>query len=205
MMKIVAENLGVVRGEDLIFSGISFDVVAGEALIVRGPNGAGKSTLLRVLAGLLPLEAGNFRHEDDAGEFEDADFSQLCHYLGPQNAMKPALTVQENLEFWQKFAGQPHMDIHEALDMVGLGGLESVPFAHLSTGQRRRISIARLLVSYRPIWLLDEPTSGLDAASEAQFAALMEAHLEDDGLIIAATHIPLGLKNVKDLLFEDAI
>ncbi len=113
------------------------------------------------------------------------------------------MSVAENLRFWQDFAGQPHLDVDEALDMVVLDGLQSVPFAHLSTGQRRRIGIARLLVSYRPIWILDEPTSGLDAASEKQFADLMKVHLEDGGLIIAATHIPLGLETAPVLVLGD--
>lgn len=200
-MKIIADQLSVVRGEDLIFSALSFGVSAGEALIIRGPNGAGKSTLLRAICGLLPLHSGTLRHEDPAGEFGEANLAELCHYLGHDNAMKPAMTVGENLRFWQKFAGQPHLDVDEALEMVGLDGLDPVPFSHLSTGQRRRIAIARLLVSYRPIWLLDEPTSGLDAASEAQFSALMQAHLEDEGIIIAATHVPLGLKNAREFIF----
>ena len=198
-MKLVADQLSVVRGEEMIFSAFSFDVSSGEALIVEGPNGVGKSTLLRSICGLLPLQSGALRFDDPSGEFGDARVVELCHYLGHDNAMKPALSVGENLAFWQEFYGQAHLDVDEALHMVGLAGLETVPFAHLSTGQRRRIGIARLLVSYRPIWLLDEPTSGLDAASAEQFCALMRAHLEDDGLIIAATHIPLGLTSAKVL------
>jgi len=200
-MKLIAAHIAVIRGEDLILEDVSFSVASSEALIVRGENGSGKSTLLRAIAGLLPLEAGTFSIEDAESEFGGASHVELCHYLGHENAMKPAMSVGENLSFWQEFAGQPHMEIDEAMDMVGLDGLQDVPFAHLSTGQRRRISIARLLVSYRPIWLLDEPTAGLDAASEKQFAELMKAHLEDDGIVIAATHIPLGLENTKELVF----
>lgn len=200
-MKLIAAHIAVIRGEDLILEDVSFSVASSEALIVRGENGSGKSTLLRAIAGLLPLEAGTFSIEDTESEFGGASHVELCHYLGHENAMKPAMSVGENLSFWQEFAGQPHMEIDEAMDMVGLDGLQDVPFAHLSTGQRRRISIARLLVSYRPIWLLDEPTAGLDAASEKQFAELMKAHLEDDGIVIAATHIPLGLENTKELVF----
>lgn len=199
-MKLVVENISVTRGEDLILSDLSFRVTSGEALMVRGANGAGKSTLLRALAGLLPLEAGALNIEDSDGEFGEARLPELCHYLGTDNAMKPAMSVGENLSFWQEFTGQPHLSVDEALEMVGLDGLQTVPFAHLSTGQRRRIGIARLLVSYRPVWLLDEPTSGLDAGSEAQFSELMKVHLEDGGLIIAATHVPLGLKQVRELM-----
>lgn len=201
-MMVTADNLSVVRGEDLIFSDLSFTVSSGEALVVRGPNGAGKSTLLRAVAGLLPLEGGALTFEDPSGEFGEADLPQLCHYLGHENAMKPSMSVEENLRFWQEFAGQPHLEVDESLEMVGLRGLGPVPFSHLSTGQRRRTAIARLLVSYRPLWLLDEPTAGLDSASEAQFTALMKAHLEDDGLIIAATHVPLGLKGAKEFVLQ---
>ena len=197
-MKLLANDISVVRGEDLIFAGISFDVSNGEALVVRGENGAGKSTLLRSIAGLLPLESGAISLDHLETEFGEAKLPELCHYLGSENAMKPAMSVGENLAFWQDFAGQPHHDPEEALDLVGLEGLSDLPFGHLSTGQRRRTSIARLLVSYRPIWLLDEPTSGLDAHSARQFTGLMEAHLADDGIIIAATHIPLGLKKAKE-------
>ncbi len=200
-MKVIADNLSVERGEDLIFEGLSFEVSSGEALIIRGPNGAGKSTLLRAIAGLLPLLTGELRIENKDKEFGDARLPELCHYLGPNNAMKLSMSVEQNLSFWQDFAGQAHLGIDEALEMVGLSGLGPVPFAHLSTGQRRRIGIARLLVSYRPIWLLDEPTSGLDGASEAQFAELMEVHRQDGGLIIAATHISLGLNNIKEFVF----
>ncbi len=200
-MKLIASNIAVIRGEDLILQDVSFNVSAGEALIIRGENGSGKSTLLRAIAGLLPLEVGSFSIEDPTNGFGGTTHTDLCHYLGHENAMKPAMSVGENLVFWQEFAGQPHLDIDEAMDMVGLDGLQDVPFAHLSTGQRRRISIARLLISYRPIWLLDEPTAGLDAASEKQFSELMKAHLEDDGIILAATHIPLGLDSTKELVF----
>ncbi len=200
-MKIIADKIAVMRGEDLVLNGLSFEVATGEALIVRGANGSGKSTLLRALAGLLPLEGGTLDLEKEA-EFGDAGPADLCHYLGHENAMKTAMSVGENLSFWQDFAGQAHLDVSEALDMVGLAGLESIPFAHLSTGQRRRASIARLLVSWRPIWLLDEPTSGLDAQSEEQFAGLMQAHLEEDGLIVAATHMPLDVSSARFLDLE---
>jgi len=122
-----------------------------------------------------------------------------CHYLGHQNAMKPALSVRENLLFWQKFNGEPRLDIDEALDAVDLPGVEHLPFGYLSTGQKRRVSIAKLLVSHRPLWVVDEPTAGLDKASEARFAGLMRTHMQDGGLVIAATHIPLGLDAVSGI------
>src|SRR5690606_30582420 len=136
----------------------------GGGLVVTGPNGSGKSTLLRIVAGLLPPAAGLIRLEDAPAGFEGV--AAACHYLGHANAMKTALTVDENLRFWRGFSGEPHLEVEEAREMVGLPETGHLPYGYLSTGQRRRVSIARLLVSYRPVWLLDEPTAGLDKASE---------------------------------------
>lgn len=192
-MKLVVENLGVERGEEPILSALSFSVESGQALEISGDNGSGKSTLLMALAGLLPSVGGTIELLDRDPEFDDIPLPELCHLLGAENAMKPTLSVEDNLTFWRSYHGAPHLEVDEALEMVGLGGLQSVPFGHLSTGQRRRIGICRLLVSWRPIWLLDEPTSGLDGHSVKQFSKLMQAHLQDDGMIVAATHLPLGL------------
>ncbi len=190
-MRLVVEGLAGERGGETVFAGVSFSLGPGEALTVTGPNGAGKSTLLRIVAGLLPAASGTARLEG-AGEAYP-DVQSASHLLGHGNAMKPALSVDENLRFWRGFLGEPHLSVDEALETVGLAEIGHLPFGYLSTGQRRRIGIARMLISYRPIWLLDEPTAGLDTASEAQFAALMQAHLEDGGMIVAATHLPLGL------------
>lgn len=196
-MRLIAENLGGERGGEPVFSNVSFDLSESEGLVVTGPNGSGKSTLLRVVAGLLPASDGVIRLEDDSEEWPD--IASACHYLGHGNAMKTALSVEENLHFWQEFAGEPHLSVAEALEMVDLPQVGRLPYGYLSTGQKRRVSIAKLLVSYRPVWLLDEPTAGLDKASEAQFAALMGAHLEDSGIIVAATHTPLGLEGLRAL------
>jgi len=197
-MRLIAEKLGGERGGEPVFDDINFQVEPGEGLIVTGANGSGKSTLLRIVAGLLPASSGAIRLEAaDAEEFPSV--AAASHYLGHGNAMKTALSVEENLKFWQEFHGSTHLGIDEAIEMVGLPEVASLPYGYLSTGQKRRISIAKLLVSYRPIWLLDEPTAGLDKASETQFAALMRAHLDDGGIIVAATHIPLGLEGVQHL------
>ena len=195
-MRLSATDMRGERGGETVFSGVSFSLDAGQTLVVTGPNGSGKSTLLRVIAGLLPAAGGSVDFDGD-GEFPD--LQSALHYLGHQNAMKTALTVEENLRFWQAHFGKPHLEMGEALEMVGLEGTRGLPYGYLSTGQKRRVAIARLLASYRPVWLLDEPTAGLDKASETQFAALMRAHCEDGGMIVAATHLPLGLEGVREL------
>jgi heme exporter protein A len=195
-MRLTAENLSGERGGESVFSGVSFVLGMGDALVVTGPNGSGKSTLLRIVAGLLPAAAGRVGLEASDAYPSPASAS---HYLGHQNAMKTALTVEENLGFWRDFAGEPVLSIDEALDRVGLAGLGYLPFAVLSTGQKRRAAIARLLVSHRPVWLLDEPTAGLDEASEARFAELMAAHREKGGIVVAATHQPLALERAAAL------
>lgn len=195
-MRLGAENLAGERGGETIFAGLSFEVLSGEALIVTGPNGSGKSTLLRIICGLLAPEAGKVELLEDRAALP---VRAACHYLGHQNAMKPALSVRENLLFWQKFNGSARFDIDEALEAVDLPGVEHLPFGYLSTGQKRRVSIAKLLISYRPLWIVDEPTAGLDKASESRFAELMRDHMRDGGMVIAATHIPLGLEGVRTL------
>ncbi|WP_315926289.1 heme ABC exporter ATP-binding protein CcmA [Mesorhizobium sp. SP-1A] len=201
-MRLIAENLGGERGGEAVFSGMDFTLGSGEALTVIGPNGSGKSTLLRILCGLLPAAVGKVRLEGGGEDFPTV--AAACHYLGHQNAMKPTLSVTENLAFWRSFLGADgsngrarSLTVAEALETVGLTGIGHLPFGYLSTGQRRRVAIARLLASHRPVWLLDEPTSGLDKASEARFSQLMTAHCLAGGLIVAATHLPLGLKETK--------
>jgi heme exporter protein A len=196
-MRLVAEGLGGERGGEAVFSGIGFVLSDGEALIVTGPNGSGKSTLLRIIAGLLPAAEGTILLE--GGGEHAPDPATACHYLGHENGLKPSLTVAENLDFWRNFSGEPALGIADALEAVGLETVSHLPYGFLSTGQRRRIAIARLLVTRRPLWLLDEPTAGLDRRSEDRFAALMTAHLREGGMIVAATHVALGLEGAQEL------
>lgn len=194
-IRLRVEGLSAKRGEDLIFHDISFIVAAGEALIVTGPNGSGKSTLLRVLAGLLAPESGAVRLDDTTADISHP--RELCHYLGHRNAMKRELTVEENLSFWKSFmgdsVGSSGIGIEEATEALGLGGISHLPFGYLSAGQQRRMAMAKLLVAYRPVWILDEPTAALDAAADRLFAGLVERHLGAGGIVIAATHQPLGV------------
>jgi heme exporter protein A len=195
-MRLIAENLSGSRGGETLFSGISFDLGPGDSLIVTGPNGSGKSTLLRVVAALLPADGGSLRVDSGSGAIGVA---AACHYLGHLNAMKTALTVAENLEFWAAFLGSRQLSPQQALERVGLAGIGHLPFGYLSTGQKRRTAIARLLVSRRPIWLIDEPTAGLDARSEEEFAVLANEHLAGGGIVVAATHQPLEIAGAKTL------
>ncbi len=190
-MRLLGRGIKCVRGGREVFSELDFTAASGEALAVTGPNGAGKTSLLRIVAGLLTSVAGSIDLED--GERERT-VAEQAHYLGHRDAMKPALSVLENLAFWRDFLGGEASNAAESLVAVGLDHAAHLPAGYLSAGQRRRLSIARLLAVRRPIWLLDEPTSALDARGQSLFAALMRDHLARGGLIVAATHAPLGLE-----------
>jgi heme exporter protein A len=173
-----------------VFSGLDFEASSGEALAVIGANGSGKTSLLRMIAGLLTIADGSIGLE---GGERELTLPEQAHYLGHRDALKPALSVIENLTFWRDFLGGEAFDSRASLAAVGLDHAIDLPAAYLSAGQRRRLSIARLLAVRRPIWLLDEPTNALDAAGQNMFAALMNDHLARGGLIVAATHAPLGI------------
>ncbi|MBS9477520.1 heme ABC exporter ATP-binding protein CcmA [Ancylobacter radicis] len=189
-MRLVVERLGCRRGARQLFQQLDFTVETGTALVVTGPNGTGKSSLLRLLAGLARPDSGTVRLE---GAAEPETFAEEVHYLGHLDAHKAALTAAENLRFWRDMLGHPGLSVGAAMDEVGLGGLEGLPVAVLSAGQKRRLALARLLVAQRPLWLLDEPTTALDVAAQARFAELARAHVAQGGLIVAATHAPLDL------------
>jgi heme exporter protein A len=183
-----------VRGGRDVFSGLDFEASSGEALAIIGANGSGKTSLLRMIAGLLAIADGSIGLE--GGETE-LTLPEQAHYLGHRDALKPALSVIENLAFWRDFLGGEPPDakdsLKQSLSAVGLDHAVHLPAAYLSAGQRRRLSVARLLTVRRPIWLLDEPTNALDVAGQGMFAGLMTDHLARGGLIVAATHAPLGL------------
>jgi heme exporter protein A len=197
-------DVDVARGERLLASGLSFYVRAGEAVMITGPNGAGKSTFLRMLAGLLPVSHGRISLD---GAEADTTVAARAHYLGHLNALKPALSVRENLVFWADMlkdsvaVASPEAALcpAAALAAFGLAHVLDVPGGYLSTGQKRRVALARLLVAHRPLWLLDEPSAGLDAGAQAQLTAVMDRHLETGGMIVAATHVPLGLARASEI------
>jgi heme exporter protein A len=189
-MRLSGRGVRCVRGGREVLSGLDFEASSGEALAVTGANGTGKTSLLRMIAGLLTVADGSIDLEGGEAELT---LPEQAHYLGHRDALKPAMSVMENLAFWQDFLGGKTFDAATSLAAVGLDHAIHLPAAYLSAGQRRRLSIARLLVVWRPVWLLDEPTSALDTAGQSMFAAVMGDHLSHGGLIIAATHAPLGI------------
>jgi len=197
-MQIEATALAIERGGRTILKDIGFRLSAGEALLVTGPNGAGKSSLLRALAGFLPLAAGKITVTPEIR------LAELCHYVGHADALKPSLSAYENLEFWAALlAGEtapsnPAQKIEAGLARLGLAHIADLPTAYLSAGQKRRAALARLLAVHRPLWLLDEPTTALDVASQKVLNEMMAAHLNEGGMIIAATHAGLGI-SARDL------
>jgi heme exporter protein A len=199
-MRLSAVDLVCHRGGRDVFTALSFAVASGEVLAVTGRNGAGKSSLLRTIVGLVRIAHGGLTLE---GGDPELTIAEQAHYLGHQDALKPALSVAENLKFWAGFLGAGPADTASTLAAVGLAELADLPAAYLSAGQRRRLSIARLLAVKRPIWLLDEPTSTLDAASQDRLAGLMRAHLTEGGMILAATHGALGLPASRELQLDD--
>ena len=199
-LRLRVERLCVDRGGRRILENIGFSLIGGEAMVVTGPNGAGKSTLLRAIAGLLPYIGGDVRLE---GAQAGIDLAQQTHYLAHADGMKSALTVEENLDFWMGYLSglkDPRsITIPEALELVGLSHAAHAPFGVLSAGQKRRASLGRLLVAFRPLWLLDEPLTALDQGARERFAWIMSEHCARGGLIIATTHEPLGLSTVAEL------
>jgi heme exporter protein A len=200
-MRLSASDLACTRGGRGVFAGVSFTVASGESLTIRGRNGAGKSSLLRIVVGLVRAAAGNLALE---GGDPELTVAEQAHYLGHQDALKPSLSVAENLRFWSAFLGPPAIEASEPLAAVELDTLADLPAAYLSAGQRRRLSIARLLAVKRPIWLLDEPTSTLDAAAQARLGEIMREHLAGGGMILAATHGALGPDGARELQLDHA-
>ncbi len=196
-MLLTIENLVVERGMRRVVDGLSLTVGAGEAVVLVGPNGAGKTTIIRTVAGLIRPASGSIVLTGGDGERE---LASQAHYVGHLNALKPSLTVEENLRFWADYLGSgSKASIDEALAAFDLVPLAMIPAGYLSAGQKRRACLARLVATPRPIWLLDEPTVSLDAASVDLLAKRIGAHVEAGGLVLAATHIPLGLATERRL------
>ncbi|MGF7157096.1 heme ABC exporter ATP-binding protein CcmA [Bartonella heixiaziensis] len=198
-MVLSGKDLAAYRNETILFQGLSFCLFPQQLMTITGPNGIGKSTLLRIIVGLFDAAEGHVILKDHEKIYPVAT---ACHYLGPQNAMKPFLSVIDNLQFWSAFYGQHLRYPHEALADIGLSDLGHLPFNVLSTGQKRRVAIARLLLSYRPIWILDEPISGVDSHAQTVLANIFQHHLNQGGMIITATHSSLGIPENHKIALE---
>lgn len=212
-----ADNLAADAGPLRLFSGLSFAINSGEALILRGANGSGKTTLLRMIAGLYPRAAGTVAFTN-MGTDERYALPENCHFLGHKNGLKSQQTVRENLRFFAEFDGggaeapktldqTVEQSVERAAAALSIGPLLDLPAGLLSAGQARRAAFARLLVSSRAVWCLDEPTAALDAPSRQSVEALCRAHLSGGGLLIASTHLPFltDIKGRKDLNLTPAL
>jgi len=184
-------RLTCLRGEREIFADLTFQAEPGTALLLRGANGAGKTSLLLCLAGFLHIHEGTIAWQ---GRDPEQRPGEDMHFVGHQSAVKPGLSVNENLDFWACLNGGSTKNTMSALEAAGIGHAAHLDAALLSAGQTRRLALARLLVVPRPIWLLDEPTAALDAAGDKWIAGLIDDHLDQGGLVIAATHLDLALK-----------
>jgi len=191
-MRFFGQGLACVRGERLVFTGLDFALGPGEALILAGRNGTGKTTLLRLMAGLAPCQAGRLGWDDGPVRDEPERHAARLHYVGHLDAVKPALTVWENLEFWARLRGSDGAGARTALARLGLDGLALVPARYLSAGQRHRLSLARLLAAPAVLWLLDEPTVALDGDSIAALMAALAEHRAGGGMVVIATNVDLG-------------
>ncbi len=181
-MKLIANALSCERNGRVVFSGLSFAVGAGEYAELRGPNGSGKSSLLRLLAGLVPALSGVAAAVPEDGK----GLPQLCHYIGHHDALKNVMTVRENIAFWAAMLGGEGTG--DALSPFKMERLADDPVQLLSAGQRRRLSLSRLLAAHRPVWLLDEPMTALDVASQQTLSGIVDKHLGAGGIVLAAIH-----------------
>ncbi len=181
-MALRAENLAVIRGDRTLIEGLNFDVGAGEILHLQGRNGVGKTSLLETLCGLRVPAAGYVAGQPDAA---------ARHWLGHKNALNPMLTPIENLRFWCALHEVAAVDVDAALMRVGLKTQRHKPCGHLSTGQRRRAALARLVAAPRPWWFLDEPLAGLDISGLELFGSLLDVHLANGGAAVVTSHQPL--------------
>jgi len=195
--------LDCIRGDRKVFEGLSFAVTAGEVLVLSGTNGSGKSSLLRVMAGLLRPAAGRILHSGaEIRDDPDAHHADL-HYVGHQDAIKPALSVAENVTFWAALHGKRNDEaVQAALLAFDLRDLADLPGRLLSSGQRRRANLARLAATPAGLWLLDEPSVGLDAASTQSLEDLIAAHRKTGGMTVVSTHTALQLGEVKTLTLD---
>ena len=193
-----AHDVACIRGERPVFSGVSFRLEPGGALALVGPNGSGKSSLLRILAGLLRPAGGSLAWDGAPLDDDRSAHRRRLHYVGHLDAVKPTLTVAENLDGWARLRGAARA-APGALDALGIEALADVPARFLSAGQRRRLALSRLLATPAAFWLLDEPTVTLDADAARRVAAMIAGHRAEGGMAIVATHGEIALGDCERL------
>ncbi|MGB0671218.1 MAG: heme ABC exporter ATP-binding protein CcmA, partial [Rhodospirillales bacterium] len=204
MATFCGNELLCIRGERTVFSQLSFSLSDGGALLLIGPNGTGKSSLLRVMAGLLPVELGTVSWDGEAISEDPEAHGARLHYVGHHDAVKPVLTVAENLGFWADIrpGGGPER-VRQALADLEMDHLADLPGRFLSAGQKRRVNLARILAAPAPLWLLDEPTTALDKATVNKLEALIAAHRADGGMVVLSTHAEIDLPGARVLDLAD--
>jgi heme exporter protein A len=198
-MNLILDKLACRRAGRLVFGDLSFRLGAGQAAALRGPNGVGKSTLLRQLAGLIPVAGGDAQLGTVSLANDQQGFQEQTAYAGHLDAVKPALSVGENLMLWAGIHGKDMARANAALARFGMEGIATRPAAQCSAGQMRRLGLARLLIADRPLWLLDEPTVSLDKDATALVADLVREHIAAGGMALIATHVELGLGDIPTL------
>ncbi|MBX2831834.1 MAG: heme ABC exporter ATP-binding protein CcmA [Rhodospirillales bacterium] len=200
-----ASDLTCLRGERLVFGGLSFAAKSGDAIMLRGRNGAGKSSLLRVMAGLLAPRSGALCWNGENIADDRAAHQSRLQYLGHQDAIKPVLSVRDNLRLWGQLRGVSQLDavIDAALHALDIHHLARITGRYLSSGQKRRTALARILIGQSDLWLLDEPTVGLDRESCAELSQLIADFRATGGIVIYSTHIDLDVKNPNILDLDD--
>ena len=214
MTDFSGKDLTCIRGERVVFAKLNFSIDEGDVLYLQGPNGSGKSTLLRLMAGLMRPIGGALLWNGENIQEDAETFRGLLHYVGHQDAVKTALTVEENLSFWAEMScAEPEKrTVKEALKTFSLDHLASLSARFLSAGQRKRLNLARICATSAPLWLLDEPSNSLDLDSLSALRGAISAHQEKGGMVAVATHEELvsdsnildisEFTNTKDAVFE---
>jgi heme exporter protein A len=192
MDRFTGSDLYCVRSERLVFAGLGFELTPAGALILVGPNGSGKSSLLRVMAGLLKPASGQLCWNGEPVSVDIDAHNARLHYVGHQDAVKPVLSVAENLAFWARLMGGNDETVANGLETFGISHLADIPGRFLSAGQRRRVNLARLVAARAPLWLLDEPTTALDVQAIASLEAAISEHRQSGGMVVLATHAEIA-------------
>lgn len=195
MADFSGSDLTCLRGERLVFGGLSFAAKSGDAIMLRGRNGAGKSSLLRLMAGLLAPRSGTLAWDGENIAYDRTAHHARTHYLGHQDAIKPVLSVRDNLRLWGQLRGVKNLDqaIDDALHALDIHHLSRITGRYLSSGQKRRSALARILIGQSDLWLLDEPTVGLDRESCAELAKLIADFRKRGGIVVYSTHVDLDI------------